>query len=56
MDSRGTPPIQLILRVVAFVLFMLAGFGGGWSAPADWPWRGRMVSWGLAAWCLSTFF
>lgn len=48
-------PFKLILIILACLLFMLAGLGGPWagSPPADWPWRGRLIAWGLFCWCLS---
>lgn len=45
------PPISLILRVFAFVLFAIAGF---WNPPSPSPWFGRLVAAGLAFWVLST--
>lgn len=48
-------PFHLILIVLACVLFLLAGLGGPWTAgPPEWPWRGRLVAWGLFCWSLST--
>jgi hypothetical protein len=47
-------PIHLILVILACLLFLLAGLGGPWATPAtEWPWRGRMIAWGLFCWCLS---
>lgn len=48
-------PFKLILVVLACVLFFLASIGGPWSpGPPDWPWRGRLIAFGLFAWALST--
>lgn len=47
------PPYALILKVLAFCLFAIAGF---WSPPAPSPWFGRLVAAGLAFWVLSTMF
>jgi hypothetical protein len=44
---------HLVLRILAILLFFLAGLGGGWATPTVWPWNGRLVSWGLFCWCLS---
>jgi hypothetical protein len=47
-------PFKLILLILACLLFLLAGLGGPWSpAPAEWPWRGRMIAWGLFCFTLS---
>lgn len=43
------PTITLILMVLAFCLFVIAG---GWPAPPE-PMRGRLIAAGLAAWVLA---
>jgi hypothetical protein len=47
-------PVHLILIVLACVLFFLAGLGGPWQGADAWPYRGRLVAWGLFCWCVST--
>lgn len=44
-------PFSFILLVLAFCLFVIAGF---WNPPAPSPWFGRLVAAGLACWSLST--
>jgi hypothetical protein len=44
---------RVALLILAVLLFGLAGLGGPWAAP-DWPWRGRLMAWGLFCWALST--
>jgi hypothetical protein len=57
MEAHHNATLSTILVVIAGVLFFLAGLGGGWVAPApEWPWRGRLVAWGLFCWVASTFF
>ena len=46
---------RVALLILAILLFGLAGIGGGFGAPVpDWPWRGRLMAWGLFCWALST--
>jgi hypothetical protein len=47
-------PYKLILIILACLLFLLAGLGGPWgTAPDGWPYRGRLIAWGLFCWALS---
>lgn len=47
-------PIHTLLICAAILLFLFAGLAGPWGpAPAEWPWRGRLIAWGLFCWALS---
>jgi hypothetical protein len=57
MNESIHAPFRLIMIIIACVLFVLAGLGGPWTnQTAEWPWRGRMIAWGLFFWCASSFF
>jgi hypothetical protein len=45
-------PIHLLLICAAILLFLFAGVGA-WNSP-EWPWRYRLMAWGLCCWALST--
>jgi hypothetical protein len=48
-------PFKLIMIIIACLLFLGAGLAGPWGTPpAEWPWRGRMIAWGLFFWAAST--
>lgn len=58
MNESIHAPLKLIMLIIACVLFLLAGLGGPWTGtpqPSEWPWRGRMIAWGLFFWCASLF-
>jgi hypothetical protein len=56
MNQNIHAPFKLIMLIIACVLFVLAGLGGPWTNPqSEWPWRGRMIAWGLFFWCASSF-
>jgi hypothetical protein len=44
--------VHLVLFVLGLLLFAFAG--GAWWAPAEWPWRNRLMAWGLFCVWLST--
>lgn len=47
-------PIHLILIILSMLLFLGAGVSGSWASPAvEWPWRGRLIAWGLFFYVLS---
>jgi hypothetical protein len=47
-------PFKLVFLILACLLFLLAGVAGPWApAPPEWPWRGRLVAFGLFCWTLS---
>jgi hypothetical protein len=46
-------PIHTLLICAAILLFLGAGIAGPWNAPSDWPFRGRLIAWGLFCWSLS---
>lgn len=57
MNESVHAPLKLVFLVLACVLFLLAGLGGPWTGapPAEWPYRGRLLAWGLFFWCASSF-
>jgi hypothetical protein len=44
--------LSLILLVFALVLFIIAG-AFNYAGPSDWPWRNRLICFGLACWVAS---
>ena len=47
-------PFHLLLICAAILLFFAAGLAGPWgTAPNEWPYRGRLIAWGLFCWALS---
>jgi hypothetical protein len=53
MTQPQRAPFQLILVILAAVLFFLAAFA--WPAPVE-PYRTKLVAAGLLCWVVSTFF
>ena len=53
MFQRHEAPLNLILVIIAGVLFCIAGFG--WPAPIE-PYRVKLIGAGLFFLTLSTFF
>jgi hypothetical protein len=49
---NGNISVSLVLFILACVFFAFAG-GAWWAAP-DWPWRNRLLAWGLFCWAVST--
>jgi hypothetical protein len=48
MNRNEAFSLHLLLFVIACGMFILSGF-----VPAE-PWRWRLMTWGLAAWAIST--
>lgn len=48
--------IQGGLLLISVVLFVLGGFAGWNNADPNYPWRGRLLSWGLAFFAASFMY
>jgi hypothetical protein len=53
MKTAGMTPFHIFLLALACVFFFIGAFA--WPAPVE-PYRIKIVSAGLLAWCASSFF
>jgi hypothetical protein len=53
MKTAGMSPFHIFLLALACVFFVIGAFA--WPAPVE-PYRIKIVSAGLLAWCAASFF